>query len=42
MDLVDGGVLGLDLLPMIEECSHLLVLDAVNAGSAPGTVVEFL
>ena len=39
-ELLDGGVLGLDLLPLVEECSHLLVLDAVDAHQAPGTVVE--
>lgn len=40
IELFDGGVLGLDLLPLVEECSHLLVLDAVDAGLAPGAVVE--
>lgn len=40
VEFVDGGVLGLNLLPLVEECSHLLLLDAVDAGKAPGTVVE--
>ena len=40
VELVDGGVLGLNLLPLIEACSHLLVLDAVDAGRPPGSVVE--
>jgi hydrogenase maturation protease len=40
VELVDGGVLGLGLLAVVEECSHLLVLDAVDAGRPPGTVVE--
>ena len=40
VELLDGGVLGLNLLMIVEECSHLLILDAVNAGKAPGTVVE--
>jgi hydrogenase maturation protease len=39
-ELLDGGTLGLNLLPIVEQCSHLLVLDAVSAGKAPGTVVE--
>jgi hydrogenase maturation protease len=39
-ELLDGGVLGLNLLMIVEECSHLLVLDAVNVGKSPGTVVE--
>ncbi|MBN1264599.1 MAG: HyaD/HybD family hydrogenase maturation endopeptidase [Anaerolineales bacterium] len=40
VEYVDGGVLGLNLLPWVEACSHLLVLDAVNANQPPGTVVE--
>ena len=40
VELLDGGVLGLNLLMIVEECSHLLILDAVNAGKAPGTVIE--
>ncbi len=39
-EFVDGGTLGLNLLPLVEECSHLLLLDAVNAGKPPATVVE--
>jgi hydrogenase maturation protease len=39
-EFVDGGVLGLNLLMIVEECSHLLILDAVNAGKQPGTVIE--
>jgi hydrogenase maturation protease len=40
VEFVDGGVLGLNLLPLVEECSHLLILDAADAGQAPGTLVE--
>ncbi len=40
VELVDGGTLGLDLLPLVEDCSHLLVLDAVEAQASPGTLVE--
>jgi hydrogenase maturation protease len=40
IEWVDGGVLGLDLLPLVESCSHLLVLDALNAYLPSGTVVE--
>jgi hydrogenase maturation protease len=39
-ELLDGGVLGLNLLMIVEECSHLLILDAVNAGKPAGTVIE--
>jgi hydrogenase maturation protease len=37
---VDGGTLGLNLLPMVEEASHLLLVDCVNAGREPGSVIE--
>ncbi|MCL4562122.1 MAG: HyaD/HybD family hydrogenase maturation endopeptidase [Chloroflexi bacterium] len=40
LELIDGGVLGLNLLSLVEECSHLLILDAVNAGKPAGTVIE--
>ena len=40
IEFVDGGVLGLNLLPWVEECSHLLVLDAINARKQPGSLIE--
>jgi hydrogenase maturation protease len=39
-ELVDGGVLGLNLPPLVDECSHLLVLDAIDAGKFPGKLIE--
>jgi hydrogenase maturation protease len=40
VDFLDGGTLGLNLLPYIEDASALLILDAVDYGSPPGTVIE--
>ena len=40
IEIMDGGVLGMSLLPLVESCSHLLVLDALDAGSAPCVVME--
>lgn len=40
VEFLDGGVLGLNLLPWVEEASHLLVLDAINARKKAGTVIE--
>lgn len=40
VELIDGGVMGLTLLPLVEECDHLLVLDAIDAGAEPGTFLE--
>ncbi len=36
--VVDGGTLGLDLLPMIEDADQVVMIDAVDLGQAPGTV----
>jgi hydrogenase maturation protease len=38
--VLDGGTLGLDLLPRLEGVSKLLVVDAVETGRAPGTLVR--
>ena len=40
VEFLDGGTLGLNLLPIVEEASHLLVLDAVDARQPSGTVIE--
>jgi len=37
---VDGGVLGLNLLPLVEEAPALLLIDCVQAGRPPGTIIE--
>lgn len=39
-ELIDGGVLGLNLLPMVEACERLLVLDAIDRNEEPGTLIE--
>jgi hydrogenase maturation protease len=38
---IEGGSLGLDLLDSLRGISHLLALDAVDTGAAPGTLVRF-
>jgi hydrogenase maturation protease len=38
VELVDGGTQGLYLLPLVQQATHLLVLDAVDYGMAPGTL----
>ncbi len=40
VQVIDGGVAGLDLLPYLEGVTHLLVVDAVQMGAAPGTLVR--
>lgn len=37
--IVDGGTLGLDLLPMLGEAEAAVLVDAVDLGRPPGTVV---
>jgi hydrogenase maturation protease len=36
--VVDGGTLGLDLLPMIEDARALVLIDAVELGRQPGEI----
>ncbi len=36
--VVDGGTLGLDLLPMLEGVRKLLIIDAIDMGAAPGAL----
>jgi len=38
--LMDGGTLGLALLPHISGYDHLLVIDAIDVGEAPGTLIR--
>ncbi|GFE61080.1 HyaD/HybD family hydrogenase maturation endopeptidase [Geobacter sp. AOG2] len=38
--IMDGGTLGLDLLPSLEGIERLLVVDAVETGGKPGTMVQ--
>lgn len=38
MELIDGGTMGLDLLPFVEGADRLLIVDAVDFKSPPGTV----
>ena len=40
VELVDGGLWPLSLMPEVEESSGLLLLDAINAGRPAGTVIE--
>lgn len=38
--ILDGGTLGLDLLPRLEGVQRLIVVDAVDCGKAPGELVR--
>jgi hydrogenase maturation protease len=38
IELVDGGTWGMNLLPVIEDAEQVLLMDAVDAGAAPGTL----
>jgi hydrogenase maturation protease len=39
--VLDGGTCGLSLLPEIEDCGGLIVIDAAGFGAAPGAVAVF-
>ncbi len=40
VSVVDGGVLGMNLLGILSEAEHLIVVDAVKNGGKPGTLVR--
>jgi hydrogenase maturation protease len=40
IEFVDGGVLGLELLTIVESSGRLIVLDTVDAALEPGALIE--
>jgi hydrogenase maturation protease len=38
--VIEGGTLGLELLPYLQRASRILFLDAIDSGEAPATVIE--
>jgi len=40
VEVLDGGTLGLDLMPYVEAADHLLVIDALDVGADPGTLAR--
>jgi hydrogenase maturation protease len=38
--VLDGGTLGLDLMPYVEAADHLLVIDALDVGAQPGELAR--
>lgn len=38
--VVDGGTCGLDLMQFLEGITTLIIVDAVNAGKEPGTIIR--
>lgn len=40
VEIMDGGTLGLDLLPKLEGVGRLIVVDAVETGGEPGSCVR--
>lgn len=40
VEIMDGGTLGLDLLPKLENITNLIMIDAVETGEAAGTCVR--
>jgi hydrogenase maturation protease len=40
LEIIDGGTLGLDLLPFLETCDKVLFVDAIDFGRVPGYIGE--
>ena len=41
VQVLDGGTLGMELLRFIKGADRLLIIDAINGGSEPGTFFQF-
>jgi hydrogenase maturation protease len=41
VELVDGGTAGFDLLDIISDRKAIILIDAIEAGHPPGTIVRF-
>ena len=39
VELIDGGTLGLALIPLLQEATHVLLFDAVDHAGEPGSLV---
>ena len=39
VELIDGGTLGLALIPLLQEATHVLLFDAVDHSGEPGSLV---
>ncbi len=40
VSILDGGTIGLELVPYASDASRVLLLDAMNSGNAPGTLAR--
>ena len=40
VELIDGGSLGIYLLPYLEGKTHIIVVDAVDFGGKPGEIIK--
>lgn len=41
IEIVDGGTAGLNLLGYLEDVDQLVIIDAVETGGPPGTIMRF-
>ena len=40
VEIIDGGTMGMDLLPYMDDRSHLFIVDAIKTEQAPGQAVR--
>lgn len=41
IEIIDGGTLGLDLLPYFEQAEKLIIVDCARGGKKPGSIYRF-
>jgi len=42
INFVDGGTIGIDLIPYFEECKKMIIIDAVDSQEDPGYIVTLV
>ena len=42
INFVDGGTIGIDLIPYFEECKKMIIVDAVDSQEYPGYIVTLV
>ena len=41
LNFVDGGTIGIDLIPYFEDCKKMIIVDAVDSQEYPGYIATF-
>ncbi len=40
VEIIDGGTMGIELLSIFDNRSHIILVDAIKSGNPPGTIID--